>query len=124
MYKCITSLIGTVAFGQSPAAPISQETCDALKDIATNANALIATCTVQDGCGAMECTNPAAGSSLLTLVPCADPPFFESQFYNLSDVLVHEENLTAQHTIFFGSVVLMFTVTQIEGGISLQVSHA
>ena len=117
-------MIGTVAFGQSPAVPISKETCDALKDIAANANTLIATCTVQDGCGAMECTNSAAGSSLLTLKPCADPPFFVAKFFDLSDTLIHEENLTAQHDIAFGSAVLMFTVTQIEAGISLQVSHA
>ena len=105
---------------QSPEPPISQGTCNALKSIP--GRTIIARCTVEEGCGSIDCKNPATGSNVLTVRPCGDPPFIEAEFYNTSDALLLVQNLTGNHTIpFMSNAELIFSIAQLSGAIGLKV---
>ena len=122
---CLCCCVAGLYSAQSPEPPISQGTCDALKSIAAGtAGSFIAECTVEEGCGTLDCENQATGSSILTVRPCSDPPFIEVEFYNTSDALLLVQNLTGNHTIPFGSNALIFSVAQLSGAIGLKASQS
>ncbi len=124
LFFIFVCIITELLVAQTAVAPISEETCDALKSIAESTqNSLIAQCTVEvDGCGVLDCVNPTSGSSVLTFQPCTNPPSILSQFYNSTDDLVEEQLLTGYHTVQSGGHALVFNVTQLANGIGLTVS--